>query len=68
MIEINSKAVRNRMIETGVNVKTLANNAKVSITTAQKLVSKGGKVQFQTIGRVAKTLEVAPQEIIKDYA
>lgn len=68
MVEIDSAAIRNRMIEEGTNIKTLSNNARISIATAQKIVSKGGKVQFQTIGRIAKSLKIEPKEIIKAYA
>lgn len=67
MVEIDKQAIRNQMMKVAINVKDLADKSNLSPATAQKIVGKGGKVQFQTVGRIAKTLNVEPQAIIKAY-
>ena len=54
------------MMKAAINVKDLADKSNVSPATIQKLVNRGGKVNFKTIGRIAKSLDVTPQEIIKN--
>ena len=66
MVEINTKAIREYMMKAAINVKDLADKSNVSPATIQKLVNRGGKVNFKTIGRIAKSLDVTPQEIIKN--
>ena len=66
MIEINSQAICEQMMKAAINVKDLADKSNVSPATIQKLVNRGGKVNFKTIGRIAKSLDVTPQEIIKN--
>ena len=67
MVEINTKAIREYMMKAAINVKDLADKSNVSPATIQKLVNRGGKVNFKTIGRIAKTLNIEPKEIIKAY-
>ena len=66
MVEIDKQAIREHMMKAAINVKDLADKSNVSPATAQKLVNRGGKVNFKTVGRIAKSLDVTPQEIIKN--
>ena len=67
MVEIDKQAIREYMMKAAINVKDLADKSNVSPATVQKLVNRGGKVNFKTVGLVAKSLDVTPQELIKAY-
>lgn len=48
------------------NIKDLSQNAHVSYHTVSQNISGRTKASFATIGKIAKALNVAPKEIIKN--
>lgn len=49
----------------GLTQSTLATRAKVSRASVYRLVSKGSKPRLDTLGRIARVLDVKPSELVK---
>lgn len=63
-MELNAKAIKMGMINQCMGIRELSEATGISVHTLSKIINHGGKSRLTTIGKLAKALEVKPQEIL----
>lgn len=66
MVELDVKKVRRIMAAKGYNVKSLAEAAGLSYPALNGWLTRGIKPRTDTLGKLAKTLEVDIYDILKE--
>lgn len=61
--KLNANKIQDYLFETGLSVEDFAKKCKLSRSTIQQ-VFDGGQVRIPTVSKIAKVLEVSPQELI----
>ena len=67
MMIIDSKAVRQAMLNKAVGVIGLSKLAKMSSRTISMVYRRDVPVTLSTIAKLAKALEVEPTSLVKDF-
>lgn len=67
MILLDSKKVRDALIDCGLNCRDIAAKAGLSSSTLMLLKAKDSRAHYKTLHKLARVLNVTPRDLVKKF-